>query len=230
MGVSFDYFGARYYDSDISVWLSVDPMSDMYPSTSAFMYVRGNPVMLVDPDGMNEDDFYFDKDGNLIDYVENDQPDRVFVSTGEMKVDPDDPDMVPQPVYNQVEMSSEEIEQKMNANGYNKVVESQTVTETVMTTYYTDADGGNRETSRDITNVDVHSQEFMYVKKEQTHINKESTFIGNIDRKHRGTYMIEKNKMRYDYNYSATKNSKNERNKTIFKIALELIKEIITNL
>ncbi len=46
-----DYFGARYYSSGLSVWLSVDALADKYPSTSAFMYVRGNPVMLVDPDG-----------------------------------------------------------------------------------------------------------------------------------------------------------------------------------
>ena len=48
----FSYFGARYYNSDVSVWLSVDPLSDKYPSMSAYMYCAGNPVMLVDPDGM----------------------------------------------------------------------------------------------------------------------------------------------------------------------------------
>jgi RHS repeat-associated protein len=47
----YSYFGARYYDADISVWLSVDPMADKYPSMSAYMYCAGNPVMLVDPDG-----------------------------------------------------------------------------------------------------------------------------------------------------------------------------------
>ena len=47
----FDYFGARYYASDLSVWLSVDPLSDKYPSMSPYMYTAGNPVMLVDPDG-----------------------------------------------------------------------------------------------------------------------------------------------------------------------------------
>lgn len=26
---SYSYFGAHYYDSDLSVWLSADPMSDM---------------------------------------------------------------------------------------------------------------------------------------------------------------------------------------------------------
>ncbi len=46
-----DYFGARYYSSDLSVWLSVDPLADKYPSLSPYMYTAGNPVMLVDPDG-----------------------------------------------------------------------------------------------------------------------------------------------------------------------------------
>lgn len=52
----YGYFGARYYDSDLSVWLSVDPFSDKYPSMSPFMYCAGNPVMLVDPDGMHFED------------------------------------------------------------------------------------------------------------------------------------------------------------------------------
>jgi RHS repeat-associated protein len=51
----FDYFGARYYASDLSVWLSVDPLADQYPSTSPYMYVLGNPIALVDPTGMNAD-------------------------------------------------------------------------------------------------------------------------------------------------------------------------------
>jgi RHS repeat-associated protein len=51
----YNYFGARYYNSDISIWLSVDPLSDKYPSMSAYMYCAGNPVMLVDPDGREID-------------------------------------------------------------------------------------------------------------------------------------------------------------------------------
>jgi RHS repeat-associated protein len=47
----YSYFGARYYDSDLSVWLSVDPMAHKFPSMSSYMYCAGNPVMLVDPDG-----------------------------------------------------------------------------------------------------------------------------------------------------------------------------------
>ena len=45
------YFGARYYRSDLSIWLSVDPMSDKYPSLSPYVYCADNPVKLVDPNG-----------------------------------------------------------------------------------------------------------------------------------------------------------------------------------
>jgi len=50
---SYTYFGARYYDSELSGWLSVDPMSDKYPSTSGYMYCLGNPVILIDPSGLD---------------------------------------------------------------------------------------------------------------------------------------------------------------------------------
>ena len=45
------YFGSRYYSSDLSVWLSVDPMASKYPSLSPYTYCANNPVKLVDPDG-----------------------------------------------------------------------------------------------------------------------------------------------------------------------------------
>lgn len=45
------YFGARYYSSDLSVWLSVDPMADKYPSLSPYVYCANNPIKLKDPDG-----------------------------------------------------------------------------------------------------------------------------------------------------------------------------------
>jgi RHS repeat-associated protein len=60
----YSYFGARYYDSDLSVWLSVDPLADKYPSMSSYMYVAGNPVMLVDPDGRFFTDFVNSETGD----------------------------------------------------------------------------------------------------------------------------------------------------------------------
>ena len=47
----FSYFGSRYYSSDLSIWLSVDPMSDKYPSLSPYVYCADNPIKLVDPNG-----------------------------------------------------------------------------------------------------------------------------------------------------------------------------------
>ena len=47
----YSYFGARYYSSDLSVWLSVDPQADKYPSLSPYTYCANNPVKLVDPNG-----------------------------------------------------------------------------------------------------------------------------------------------------------------------------------
>ncbi len=45
------YYGARYYDPKISLWLSVDPLAEKYPGMSHYNYTAGNPVVLVDPDG-----------------------------------------------------------------------------------------------------------------------------------------------------------------------------------
>ena len=48
----YGYFGARYMDHELmTMWLSVDPMADKYPSMSPYAYCAWNPVKLVDPDG-----------------------------------------------------------------------------------------------------------------------------------------------------------------------------------
>ena len=52
------YFGSRYYSSDLSIWLSVDPMAAKYASLSPYVYCADNPVRLVDPDG---EDIFPDK-------------------------------------------------------------------------------------------------------------------------------------------------------------------------
>ena len=49
------YYGARYLNTDLSIWLSVDPMSDKYPHLTSYNYCANNPVMLVDPDGRDID-------------------------------------------------------------------------------------------------------------------------------------------------------------------------------
>jgi len=45
------YYGARYYDPKWSIWLSVDPLFEKYPTLSPYIYTAQNPVIYVDPDG-----------------------------------------------------------------------------------------------------------------------------------------------------------------------------------
>ncbi len=48
----YGYFGARYMDHELmTMWLSVDPMADKYPSISPYAYCAWNPIKLVDPEG-----------------------------------------------------------------------------------------------------------------------------------------------------------------------------------
>ena len=45
------YFGARYYDNILGIWISPDPMAEDYPGVSSYAYCHGNPVNRIDPDG-----------------------------------------------------------------------------------------------------------------------------------------------------------------------------------
>jgi RHS repeat-associated protein len=49
--IGLDYRGARFYDSDVARFLSLDPHAADYLSISDYSYVAGNPIMIVDPDG-----------------------------------------------------------------------------------------------------------------------------------------------------------------------------------
>ena len=71
----YSFFGARYYSPDLSIWLSVDPMSDKYPSLSPYVYCANNPIKLMDPNGEEIGDYfsmsgeYLGTDGNCDDKV-----------------------------------------------------------------------------------------------------------------------------------------------------------------
>ena len=46
-------YGARHYDPRIARWTVPDPMAEKYYGVNAYSYCEGNPVMMVDLEGMN---------------------------------------------------------------------------------------------------------------------------------------------------------------------------------
>ncbi|MBQ7489018.1 MAG: hypothetical protein IJT51_00675 [Bacteroidales bacterium] len=40
------------YNSDLSIWISIDPLVDKYPNLSPYTYCANNPVRMVDEDGL----------------------------------------------------------------------------------------------------------------------------------------------------------------------------------
>ena len=76
------YFGARYYSSDLSIWLSVDPMSGKYPHQSNYVYCSNNPSKIIDPNG--EDEWEVNETG-YIRCIHNDKPDRLYAVSGTQK-------------------------------------------------------------------------------------------------------------------------------------------------
>ena len=46
------YYGARYYDPKLSLWISADPLSTKYPFVSGYCYLFNKPIVLIDPYGL----------------------------------------------------------------------------------------------------------------------------------------------------------------------------------
>ncbi|MCE1189685.1 MAG: RHS repeat-associated core domain-containing protein [Ignavibacteria bacterium] len=51
------YFGARYYDSELGRWMSIDPKADQYSGWSPYNYCTNNTLGNIDPDGEGIMDF-----------------------------------------------------------------------------------------------------------------------------------------------------------------------------
>ena len=82
------YFGARYYSSDLSIWLAVDPMSDKYPSLSPYVYCADNPVKLVDPNGeeiSSPDGWIVDNTNKTLTWVNNEGGDMFQYVSGKLE-------------------------------------------------------------------------------------------------------------------------------------------------
>ncbi len=65
-------------------WLSVDPLTDNYPSLSGYNYCANNPVMLVDPDGRATEPVY-DLEGNHLGNTKEGFTGRIIIYSGDRK-------------------------------------------------------------------------------------------------------------------------------------------------
>ena len=50
------YYGARYYDPRLSLWIGTDPLQEKYPNVVTYCFVYDNPLMYIDPTGMGPED------------------------------------------------------------------------------------------------------------------------------------------------------------------------------
>ena len=50
------YYGARYYDPRISLWISTDPKQESYFAFSSYVYCGNNPLIHIDPNGKEWED------------------------------------------------------------------------------------------------------------------------------------------------------------------------------
>ena len=76
----YSYFGARYLDHELmTTWLSMDPMSDKYPSISPYAYCAWNPLKLVDPEGNELTDFYDITTGKYLKHIEDGKDEAIAI-------------------------------------------------------------------------------------------------------------------------------------------------------
>jgi RHS repeat-associated protein len=69
------YYSARYYNPPS--FISRDPLFEKKPFMSPYAYCRNNPLIFIDPNG--EDEYEFDKKGNLVNIIDNKNADILRV-------------------------------------------------------------------------------------------------------------------------------------------------------
>ena len=57
------YYGARYYEPRLGLWMSTDPLGGKKPMNSSYTYGLNNPLKYIDPTGLDD---IFDEKGNFI--------------------------------------------------------------------------------------------------------------------------------------------------------------------
>lgn len=76
------YYGARYYDPRISIFISVDQKSEDFPNFMPYHYVHNRPTMMVDPTGMEGEDWYTNLDNGNIEWFEGSEQRDGYTNIG----------------------------------------------------------------------------------------------------------------------------------------------------
>ncbi|MBL7785070.1 MAG: hypothetical protein JNM36_04145 [Chitinophagales bacterium] len=70
-------YGARLLDPLTGRWNGVDALAERYHSSSGYGYVAGNPVLMVDPDGMRT--WYFSESGRYLGKTDDTDADAICI-------------------------------------------------------------------------------------------------------------------------------------------------------
>ncbi len=62
------YYGARYYEPRVSLWLSTDSLTEKYANISSYVYCNDNPIRLIDPNGKALGDFFLSMEKAAVDF------------------------------------------------------------------------------------------------------------------------------------------------------------------
>ena len=74
-GIPLLDFGARMYNPAIARWTAADPLSEKYYGISPYVYCLGNPISIIDPNGM--DIWTMDEKGN-VEWVKESDDHRLY--------------------------------------------------------------------------------------------------------------------------------------------------------